>query len=162
MYSTTLWLAFLTNIQQERALEHMFNTSMLAMPTRIHQKLQKYKIYAFSTCSRYLYRGAPPYLAFRKYCWHFKDMNCEYMQETTMSWWVNKVLNKSESIWLVSKVSYRGPWNFALKTGRPRCYAKSPTLQDAIPGLHSHTGVTGRWGQVSHARKAVLSLSTWP
>ena len=32
--------------------------------------------------------------------------------------------------------------HFALKTGRPRCYAKSPTVQDAIPGLNSHTA----WG----------------
>ena len=32
---------------------------------------------------------------------------------------------------------------------RPRCYAKSPTVQDAfrpIPGLISCAGVTGRWG----------------
>ena len=36
-------------------------------------------------------------------------------------------------------------------------YQGSLTVQDAfqsIPGLNSHTGVTGRWGP-SHARKAV-------
>ena len=52
--------------------------------------------------------------------------------------------------------------HFALKTGRPRCYVKSPTVQDAIPGLNSHTGVTGRWGLLSHARKAVLSFLLGP
>ena len=42
------------------------------------------------------------------------------------------------------------------------CYAKSPTAQDAfepIPGLISYTGVTGRWGLLSHARNAVRWLT---
>ena len=45
----------------------------------------------------------------------------------------------------------------SLKT-RPRCYAKSPTGQDAfqaIPGLISCAGVTRRWGVLSHAQNAV-------
>ena len=42
-----------------------------------------------------------------------------------------------------------------------RCYAKSPTAQDAIwpiPGLISCTGVTGRWGLLSCAQNAARWL----
>ena len=42
-----------------------------------------------------------------------------------------------------------------------RCYAKSPTVQDAIrpiPGLISCAGVTGRWGLLSCAQNAARWL----
>ena len=45
-----------------------------------------------------------------------------------------------------------------LKENRPGFYLKSPTAQDVflpIPGLISCTGVTGRWGLLSHAQNAV-------
>ena len=54
-----------------------------------------------------------------------------------------------------------------LKKGRPRSYAKSPTVQDAfqpIPGLISCAGVTGRWGLLSHAQNAAcwsVFLGSW-
>ena len=50
---------------------------------------------------------------------------------------------------------------------QPRCYAKSPTVQDAfqpIPGLISCAGVTGRWGLLSHAQNAAcwsVFLGSW-
>ena len=45
--------------------------------------------------------------------------------------------------------------------GRPRCYVKSPTVQDAfwpIPDVISYAGVTGSWGLLSHAQNVV----SWP
>ena len=48
------------------------------------------------------------------------------------------------------------------KKKRPRCYVKSPTAQDVfrlIPRLISYTGVTGRWGLLSHAQNAVSWLA---
>ena len=45
---------------------------------------------------------------------------------------------------------------------RPGCYAKSPTVQDVFwptPGLISCTGVTRRWGLLSHAQNAVCNPS---
>ena len=44
------------------------------------------------------------------------------------------------------------------KKNRPRCYLKSPTVQDVvrpIPGLINCAGVTGRWGLLSRAQNAV-------
>ena len=45
---------------------------------------------------------------------------------------------------------------------RPRCYVKSPTVQNtfqSIPGLISCAGVTGRWGLLAHAQNAVRPYS---
>ena len=45
---------------------------------------------------------------------------------------------------------------------RPKCYAKSPTVQDVfqpIPGVISCAGVTGRWGLLSHTQNAVRWLA---
>ena len=42
---------------------------------------------------------------------------------------------------------------------RPRCYAKSPTVQDTfqpILGLISCAGMTGRWGLLPHAQNTCL------
>ena len=50
---------------------------------------------------------------------------------------------------------------------RPRCYVKSPTVQDtfrSIPGLISCTGVTRKWGLLSHAcnsQKQRRKLPSW-
>ena len=44
---------------------------------------------------------------------------------------------------------------------RPRCYVRSPAVQDAfqpISGLISCSGVTRRWGLLSHAQNAVRWL----
>ena len=41
---------------------------------------------------------------------------------------------------------------------KPRCYTKSPTVQDmfrTIPGLISCAGVTNKWGLLSCTRKAI-------
>ena len=44
---------------------------------------------------------------------------------------------------------------------RPRCYEMSPAVQDAFqPGLigYVYTGVSGRWGLLSHAQNAVCMV----
>ena len=45
-----------------------------------------------------------------------------------------------------------------------RCYAKSPTAQDAfrsIPGLISYAGVTRRWGLLYHAWQTISQTARW-
>ena len=51
--------------------------------------------------------------------------------------------------------------HISLKKGKPRCYAKSPTVQDTfwqIPGIISCTGMTSGWEVISHAQNAVRWL----
>ena len=71
----------------------------------------------------------------------------------TLSWrvalfhWL--VLLDSNLLCMLCQHMHEQSTNHISLKNRPRCYTKSPTVQDAfrpIPGLISCTGVTGRWG----------------